>query len=575
MLRRRGALRAASLLIVSGLCAPLGGCGSGNGKGKDPPAGESGDRIVLFVTTEMKGTIEPCGCNSDPLGDLARTAALIGDARRAGPPVVVVDGGSLLFTHAPRVPPEKTEQERLKSDLLVSLFTEKLRADAIGLGPFDLSMGLKAVRPARHAANLAPGAGVPTEPPEIALAGKVKVGLFGVVSPLAVKDALEAGDPVAAARAAVDDLRKRGADVVVALAHMSRKDARDLARKVKGIDFVVVGQHAPTIPQRLVEAPEAAGGAWLVQPADRGQVVARLDIGLRGGAAAADGPRFADAVGETRAKVEVEKLAERAAQLRAELARWEKDASADRAFVAEKQKELAELEATRERMTAAPLQIPDQGSWFTLSQIRVRRRLACDTEVVAKKTELDRVTGQANLAAAKKRGPQPTPQSGKPGYVGTEECSMCHKEAVAFWEKTVHARAWETLTGLGKDMSYDCVSCHVTGWDEPGGSNLAFNELLRDVQCEVCHGPGSIHVDANGREKPRSMVLRTPEDRCKGCHNEEHSDTFEYEAYLRDVTGPGHGEALRKELGDGPTGRELRAAALEKAGREIGAGCKK
>jgi hypothetical protein len=41
------------------------------------------------------------------------------------------------------------------------------------------------------------------------------------------------------------------------------------------------------------------------------------------------------------------------------------------------------------------------------------------------------------------------------------------------------------------------------------------------------------------------------------------------------VTGPGHGEKFRKTLGDGPTGRQLRQAALDKAGAAIGEGCPK
>ena len=32
-------------------------------------------------------------------------------------------------------------------------------------------------------------------------------------------------------------------------------------------------------------------------------------------------------------------------------------------------------------------------------------------------------------------------------------------------------------------------------------------------------------------------------------------------------------EAARKKLGDGPTGAQLRKAALDKAGRTLGAGC--
>jgi hypothetical protein len=41
------------------------------------------------------------------------------------------------------------------------------------------------------------------------------------------------------------------------------------------------------------------------------------------------------------------------------------------------------------------------------------------------------------------------------------------------------------------------------------------------------------------------------------------------------MTGPGHGAAFRKALGDGPTGAALRAAALAKAGAELGEGCGK
>jgi hypothetical protein len=355
---------------------------------------------------------------------------------------------------------------------------------------------------------------------------------------------------------------------------MTRKDARDLARKTTGIDLVVVGQNAPTDPRKVVDAPEAVGGAWLIQPADRGQIVSRIDVAIRPGGGA-EGPRLADAVGEIRAEVAVVALEKQAADLRAELAAWKKDASADRAFVAEKEKELAALDAERSQLGTSPLRIPERGSWFTLGQVRIRKRLACDTAVVAAKTELDRVTGQANVDAVKQAGPPPAPAAGKARYVGIEECESCHQAAVDFWRKTRHAQAWETLTEVGKDRSFDCVGCHVTGWEEPGGSNLAFNEPLRDVQCEVCHGPASLHVDANGKEKVRSLVRKTPEDRCKTCHSEDHSDTFQYEAYLRDVTGPGHGEKLRAQLGDGETGHQLRSAALARAGKELGAGCQK
>jgi hypothetical protein len=96
------------------------------------------------------------------------------------------------------------------------------------------------------------------------------------------------------------------------------------------------------------------------------------------------------------------------------------------------------------------------------------------------------------------------------------------------------------------------------------------------VQCEVCHGPGSIHAAKGGEEKPFAIIRNPKQDLCATqCHTPEHSDTFEYKAYMRDVLGPGHGEEFKKTLGDGPTGRELRSAALDKAGRTLGEGCVK
>jgi hypothetical protein len=105
---------------------------------------------------------------------------------------------------------------------------------------------------------------------------------------------------------------------------------------------------------------------------------------------------------------------------------------------------------------------------------------------------------------------------------------------------------------------------------------MAKTEGLVDVGCETCHGPGSIHADKGGEEKPFAIVRNPPQDQCATqCHTKEHSDTFVYEAYMRDILGKGHGEEARKKLGDGPTGHDLRKAALDKAGRQLGAGCVK
>jgi hypothetical protein len=105
----------------------------------------------------------------------------------------------------------------------------------------------------------------------------------------------------------------------------------------------------------------------------------------------------------------------------------------------------------------------------------------------------------------------------------------------------------------------------VTGYGEVGGTSLGHTQKLENVQCETCHGPGSEHVAKEGLEEPPAIQKQAPSPVCTNCHNEHHSDTFNYNAYLRDILGPGHGMSLRRGLGDGPTGHELRSAALAKA----------
>src|SRR5512142_1073735 len=56
--------------------------------------------FTIFALAEVRGQIGPCGCTSDPLGDISRTTQLISDAEKDGP-VLVVDAGSLLYSQNP------------------------------------------------------------------------------------------------------------------------------------------------------------------------------------------------------------------------------------------------------------------------------------------------------------------------------------------------------------------------------------------------------------------------------------------------------------------------------------------
>lgn len=522
--------------------------------------------FTLFALAELRGQIGPCGCTSDPLGDLARTAQLVRDARAAGP-VLVVDAGSLLYSKSP-IPPHLAAQEELKADLLAEVYGDELKVGALGLGPADLVQGPGKLRAPRHAVNVSGDAGIATAAPAVIELGGTKVGVFGVIANDAIPG-LALRDPAASGKQAVAQLRRQGAQIVVALVQAaSKKDAAKLVREIGSIDVAVAGLGlAAPEPEKIETVAQQVGDGWLVVPANRGQVMSRLDVSVRPG-----GGPLADAIGPASAQIQRSTIEAQLAALDADLAKYASDKSADPGFIKQKQAERGQLIARRDQLRRSPLVIPARGSFFTFEQLRINKTRACAPEVQTAVTAFYRAAGEANVAAAAGIA-VPPPAKGQAGYVGGAACEDCHGEAVEFWKRTRHAGAWKTLVDRGQQFDFDCIGCHVTGWDQKGGANLAFNEPLRDVQCETCHGPASIHVAKGGEEKPSTMVRNPPADLCATqCHTIEHSDTFEYTAYLRDVIGPGHGEALRKRLGDGPTGKGLRGAALAKAGR-LGPGC--
>lgn len=92
-------------------------------------------------------------------------------------------------------------------------------------------------------------------------------------------------------------------------------------------------------------------------------------------------------------------------------------------------------------------------------------------------------------------------------YVGAERCRGCHIKQYNSWKQTTMAKSFENLkpgvnadakkkAGLDPQKDYttdkNCLKCHTTGYGKQGGfKSLAETPDLINVQCEVCHGPGS------------------------------------------------------------------------------------
>jgi RecJ-like exonuclease len=102
-------------------------------------------------------------------------------------------------------------------------------------------------------------------------------------------------------------------------------------------------------------------------------------------------------------------------------------------------------------------------------------------------------------------------------YIGDTKCKMCHIKQYKSWAETKHAKAWDALKPE-EQKKEECIQCHVTGYKET-------EELLKNVQCEACHGPGSDYKDIKimkDKEKAIAAGLIIPnEETCKKCHNKK------------------------------------------------------
>ncbi|MFZ5766737.1 MAG: multiheme c-type cytochrome [Thermodesulfobacteriota bacterium] len=132
------------------------------------------------------------------------------------------------------------------------------------------------------------------------------------------------------------------------------------------------------------------------------------------------------------------------------------------------------------------------------------------------------------------------PTTAKATYVGSFKCQPCHaKEYDNFIKHAKKSNSYRSIERLKKGLSEDdlkkCYSCHTTGYGKPGGFvSVEKTPELKNAGCEVCHGPGSLHVE---RQDPTSIIrLPTLED-CYGCHTSERLRAFRFTPLIH---GGGH-----------------------------------
>lgn len=162
-------------------------------------------------------------------------------------------------------------------------------------------------------------------------------------------------------------------------------------------------------------------------------------------------------------------------------------------------------------------------------------------------------------------------------FVGSDRCKGCHShlKECNIWQAEIpgskkkhsHAKAFEALEKYAKKPTLrqfdpECVVCHTVGYGFESGYRGETDTRLKNVGCENCHGPGSLHVrDQNNRAFYASLspwkshkddLLPSPEklqqgfnalnpqeqrivknvnDLCQKCHDTDNDPTFKFETF--------------------------------------------
>ena len=490
------------------------------------PSGRGERRLTIFYTAEVHGTLEPCGCTSDPLGDVARYADA--GARRPRKQGAVAAGRRRAGCRSPRAQRQGEAGDRRAARGVPGESWPSWARSRPGWPRPTSARGRGRRRAARGwRCNLA---AVARRVGALAAEdlGGVRVGDVGRRRSGAGGAARRARreDPVAAGKREATRLRQAGAELVVALAPVDKPSARRLAREAarrsrRARAQVGTGRRAPS----------RSGNAFLVAAADELQRVGRIDIVWRGTGRA---HRRRRARGDALRRVEIDAGRRRASTTSSR--RWttrEERRRSRRSSPAKRAR--ARRAARRARRLDAPWTPPATGSYFTnrldpaAPQPAARSRRS-PRRCAARRADRAPSTCAQRAAAAPRAGPRLLTSATPSAWAATRRRWRSGRRPCT----PTRGRRWSTAasrttTSASAATSPATARSAAPAWATPTS--------LRDVQCEVCHGPGSIHVAEKGLEEPPAVHKQTPASTCTACHTEQHSDTFQYEAYLRDILG--------------------------------------
>ena len=444
----------------------------------------SAQPITLVYTGDRLGKVEPCGCPKNPMGHIARHVRYLEERRQKNSDLIAFDLGNYFFESLDIEDNLREQQARRAAILSRSL--SKLKLDFMVPGPTDFAAGfegykrlLEGVKTPVLAADLLTPSGQPAFATHLVLERHGKrvliIGIAGFVPAQTTLTRRAPLDAIRRVRAQAGEV-----DVTIIASHLDRSAGLGLAEKEEGLAAVLIAD------KHLHLIPKQAGGAVVVGSSKEGKHVAELQLTHHGDGAYAGGMTL------RRLKFKLAKATgDEAQKLQAELDRFE------------------------------------AGNLFRYRVDALGEERSEDPEVAGWVKAYVHFVGKLES----ERGEAPPGYSGEGDFAGFEACATCHADIVATWRATRHAIAYQSLYDRGQHLDRECIGCHTAGWRHPGGfSDPRAVGILKNVQCESCHGPGKEHAKTGDKR----LIERGQGNAafCERCHQKELETGFDEATHI-------------------------------------------
>lgn len=431
------------------------------------------------------------------MGGLPRRATYIAQEKATEPESLILDSGNFV-TDRPLAEPS-LDAVNARTRLLLGAM-ERMGYAAAAIGEKDLNLGLDrlltfsgATRVRFLSANLTDDKGKTWfDPYLVARVGGISVGIIGLTGTPSDSRLLEQrapgariADPLQAARKTVKEIREK-CGLVVVLSNIGYSRDLELASSVPGIDIIVSGG-----TKRFMRRPLIQGRTLITSGYYEGRAVGRLAVQV-------DGPGKGWI-----SKEEIQFMDKQISEAEAGAGTPEGKAKHD--ALLEKRSAVRELTVYEPDMVNLDPSYPD------------------DPQVVGMISDYRKELKSTAAGSAAPAGFQDAQQV---RYTGAEACGRCHEARYRFWQTTPHSEAFGALAPKEAEADPDCIGCHVTGYMRRTGYwPKAPREDLRGVQCEACHGVGSLHI----QDPQLYSLLHLPAaPQCMDCHTQNQDEDFDY-----------------------------------------------